>query len=223
MLRLLLLCLHLPFIFTQNYLTLFGGKLKVWWAVNTFDSTITMTFSTSKDVGWVGIGFKMDGKSMDKGDIIICYLDNNNSARCNDYTGNGYKVLLDTSVGGNNDILKYDGAIQNGRKVYAFIRNLNTADALDFPIFINDAVPIVFAYGVIRPSSDSEIPEHAAIQIVNGALFEEPAKGQYTIQNAFRPNLEELLKNTTNATDNSSAKFYLDNMLLIFCIYLIIF
>jgi hypothetical protein len=108
------------------------------------DNTITMTMDVAA-TGWVGVGISPNGV-MDGSDVVLCYIDANNSPVCQDSKANGYSILSDVQQGGKNDVTNLKGAVANGRTTISFTKPLNTGDKYDVPITQGTNHFVVFAY-----------------------------------------------------------------------------
>jgi hypothetical protein len=85
----------------------------------------------SPGIGWVSIGFGPSGVKMDGSNIIIGYLDENNTLVLLDSIGVGRQHFTDESKGGSYDIYSGTGAEIKGRTVIEFIVPLDSKDSLD--------------------------------------------------------------------------------------------
>ncbi|CAG9314975.1 unnamed protein product [Blepharisma stoltei] len=96
-----------------------------------------------KKLGWCGIGF---GATMDHTDMIILQSDGSSITAKDTHSYTQEQPIIDTSLGGNNNIKLESSSVINGLLTAAIRRPLNTKDTLDNILYRNIETDFCFAY-----------------------------------------------------------------------------
>ena len=120
------------------------GSFKYSWIINEMDQTITFTLDVQTK-GWISLGISPYG-SMSYMDAIMCYIQNDNTAKCTDHFSDNYTMpSLDERIGGKSDIFDVNGKYEDSRSIISFSRKLDTGDDTDFPIEKGKEIILLFA------------------------------------------------------------------------------
>ena len=115
------------------------------WSINPTEKLIRFELDV-KTSGWVGIGISPTGKMLDA-DIYLGYVKKDGTVELSDRIGIGHKLpVLDSTLGGTNDVVDVTGSIQNGRTSISFTRKLVTGDEYDLDINVGVAYNLIFAF-----------------------------------------------------------------------------
>ena len=101
-----------------------------------------------KTTGWVGVGIQPNTDvQMLAADIIFSYV-TADTVMVSDQFGTGnYSHLLDTELGGTDDILEFGGKEEEGFTVIEFKRAMITEDKYDIPL-VEGIQTVIWAYGL---------------------------------------------------------------------------
>jgi hypothetical protein len=98
------------------------------WTVDTEAKTITYDIEANTK-GWVGVALSPNGE-LNGSDAIIGFVEKaTGEPKVNDYFIVNDKPVLDTSLGGSNDIADYFGAFSKAYTHLHIVRNLQTPDS----------------------------------------------------------------------------------------------
>jgi len=129
------------------YTTLLAPFYQLSWAIQRRNGPQVITFQIqTRSTGWVGLGFKPEPNTMKGADIVLCRIsDVTNQPECRDskafYVG---EPLLDTVVGGTDNINLLHYKEGNGFTTVVFSRLVDTGDVYDWEI--TDDTKIIFAF-----------------------------------------------------------------------------
>jgi hypothetical protein len=152
----------------NSVLSFNDGKFTLYWTNN--DTTIIVGM-VGQTTGWVAIGFDPSTAMLDA-DLILGWVDGNGDVSIFDaYSLNaiGADHPPDTTLGGTDDILLFNGSEDSGFTTLEFARLLSTGDENDNPIPSNGSIPIIWAYGSADSFSASHTGRGAATLLTGTA------------------------------------------------------
>lgn len=130
-----------------GYLDVFDNNLyKFKWSIDYFNKTITFDLDVATR-GWFGFALSTI-PSYQGSDVIVAYINSDGFPVVSDRyaLSNTTMPVLDTTLGGTDDIFDVTGYYANGRSHVRFCRKLITGDRFDLPIYPNEKIFVMFAW-----------------------------------------------------------------------------
>jgi hypothetical protein len=130
------------------------GDYSIFWWSDQQNIYIAMEAKTS---GWVALGIQ-PGSTMENADMVFGFVKDGEATVYDLFSTGPYGPhLVDTEIGGTNDILDFGGSESDGITRIEFKRALNTGDDYDNQL-LKGANKIIWAYG----SDDELTQKHTA-------------------------------------------------------------